>query len=102
MPVSISTLIFQENDLPGVVTTDFTIRIVDQAVAIVLAEQLKAAFFNTFHLHKSNNTATVHKWLFIYTAILTENCNAKFTAHKEMRHYIRQPVNKENMEAQQM
>lgn len=29
---------------------DFTIHIVDQAVTIVLAEQLEAAFFNVFYL----------------------------------------------------
>lgn len=32
-------------------TAELTVQVVDQAVAIVLAEQLKAAFFNAVYLH---------------------------------------------------
>lgn len=66
VPLSICALIFQEDDLPGVVAADFTIHIVDQAVAIVLAEQLKAAFFNTLHLHRQRA-----QQLFIYGYLYT-------------------------------
>lgn len=55
VPVSVhvGALVLQKHDLPRVMTTHFSICVVDDAEFIISAKQVKAALLNDLHLQKT-------------------------------------------------